>query len=336
MKVCPNCFSDQEIKVYIENNSNEIGQCSICQSTADTKIISIEELDLFFIEFFSLFLKVEYGRPINELILSDWTLFTDIKVTNAIINSVLNRHSLRFSNSNDKVTYIASVEIPVEHWKVFKHEIMWNKRYTSSWDELIDLKWDYYFSFAIELNTTQTYYRARIHDSVDQEQYKESEMGAPPPDCSKEGRANPIGIPYLYLCDNIETTLHEVRAITGDVVSIGEFKVISSNPIRIVDFTEDDSLFRNEDGLRDYVSRVLLKKQISRDLSKPMRRYDSVLEYVPTQYICEFVKYISNVDGVQFESSLNPPGKNIVLFDQSLVKCIVVTEKKIFKQKLIF
>ena len=65
-------------------------------------------------------------------------------------------------------------------------------------------------------------------------------MGCPPIEKATAGRANPLGIPYLYLCHDAETTLYEVRAVYLDKVSVGKF-VINSN-LDIVDFSSDINL----------------------------------------------------------------------------------------------
>ena len=46
----------------------------------------------------------------------------------------------------------------------------------------------------------------------------------------------------------------------------------------------------------------------------PTRPNENPLEYVPTQYLCEFVKSLG-VGGIRYRSSLRPEGWNIVLFD---------------------
>ena len=53
------------------------------------------------------------------------------------------------------------------------------------------------------------YFRARISDKKG---FPKKYMGNPPSLLTKSGRANPEGISYLYLANNIETTLFEVRA----------------------------------------------------------------------------------------------------------------------------
>lgn len=57
------------------------------------------------------------------------------------------------------------------------------------------------------------------------------------------------------------------------------------------------------------------------DLSKPMRRFDSELDYIPTQFICEFIKVFTGVDGIKFASSLDSTGGNLVIFNQEVMSC---------------
>ncbi len=73
-----------------------------------------------------------------------------------------------------------------------------------------------------------------------------------------------------------------------------------------------------------YTKKIQLKKVISKDLSKPIRRYDSDIEYIPTQYICEFIRLIIGVDGILFNSSLHSNGQNLVVFDQDKMECLDV------------
>ena len=59
-----------------------------------------------------------------------------------------------------------------------------------------------------------------------------------------------------------------------------------------------------------------------------MRRYDTELEYIPTQLICEYCKR-SKADGIYFGSSLHSGGVNYVLFNPEDAKCIRVSSREI-------
>lgn len=80
--------------------------------------------------------------------------------------------------------------------------------------------------------------------------------------------------------------------------------------------------------LKDIIQRKIIFNQISEDLSKPLRRFDSELEYVPTQMICEYCK-LNGADGIRFNSSLHKGGKNIVLFNYGNAVCVEVTDKEV-------
>jgi hypothetical protein len=51
-------------------------------------------------------------------------------------------------------------------------------------------------------------------------------MGNPPSKDAKSGRANPLGISYLYLSNHEVTTLYEARAALYDYITIGTFRLL--------------------------------------------------------------------------------------------------------------
>lgn len=163
------------------------------------------------------------------------------------------------------------------------------------------------------------------------------EMGCPPKERATPGRANPLGIPYLYLCNKVETTYYEVRAVYLDRISIGRFRILRD--LNIVDFSNKINLFyaysgaeSNED-LQEIVKRKILFDKISTDLSKPLRRFDTEIEYVPTQLICEYCKQ-NGADGIRFNSSLHQGGTNVVLFNSVDAKCTRVLTHEIKNVKI--
>jgi hypothetical protein len=60
------------------------------------------------------------------------------------------------------------------------------------------------------------------------------------------------------------------------------------------------------------------------EIAKPLRRSDSPLDYLPTQYISEFIKF-AGYAGVEYASTLNVGGYNLAVFDESLFECTDVS-----------
>ena len=334
MKVCPQCFNDLELKQFIASNSAERGICDYCSDETTTDLIEIEELLDFFAEFFSIFKEVTDGTPLVELIQQDWDLFSDKPENIALLAKILETLNLPFANLYSEVSYIDEITECTSYWEVLKESIKWERRFLIDIDKLEDLGWDRFFEQQVKLPVSESLFRARLHYQGDQSIFDQTEMGSPHKTKVEEGRANPLGIPYLYLSTSIETTLYEIRAFYLDEVSVGEFKIKEASDIILVDFTYSTGAFFNVGRILDYTKSMLLKELISADLSKPMRRYDSKLEYIPTQFICEFIRYITNADGIQFNSSLHIGGKNIVLFAQDKVECTSVAMHRVTKVEI--
>ena len=97
--------------------------------------------------------------------------------------------------------------------------------------------------------------------------------------------------------------------------------------LKLIDFNFNPNLYYtyvNSSSLQDVIIKKNVLDAIRKDLSKPLRRYDSELEYVPTQFICEYCKHVVGADGITFESSLWQGGRNYVLFDEKSAECIDV------------
>ncbi len=146
--------------------------------------------------------------------------------------------------------------------------------------------------------------------------YNQSESDAPPRDKALGGRANPKDISYLYVADDLKTAILEVRPNLKQNVSVATVKIKKN--LRLFDFcyVEKDE---NERG------KSLDLSVISEAFSKP--NFSGEESYYATQYICEFIRE-QGFDGIRFYSSLNPEGRNIVLFDTTIN---AVTKSKNYK-----
>lgn len=334
--VCDNCFSDRELKAFIYAEG-KVGNCDCCDSK-ESNIIKLDELLDFFNALLGNFEHDDKGTSLLVLLQEEWRFFTNDIIGSTILNSVLVEINTSIKDSNDKIVYAADIQENISYWEVLKNQLKWERRYLTNIDLLTqDLGWDGFFSSKISINKKDVFYRARIHKSSGLPAYNANKMFSPPPDYISSGRANPIGIPYLYLSDTIETVLYETRASFLDEVSIGRFRLKSdsTDKMLISDFTETPSLYQlKSEEVNNQIKSTLLKKIISKDLSKPMRRYDSPIDYIPTQFICEFIKIVTGVSGIKFRSSLHSKGNNIVLFDDGIMECFQV-QKHIVKEVVI-
>jgi hypothetical protein len=109
----------------------------------------------------------------------------------------------------------------IEEWHRFSEEIIWTNRFfpTSTID--LDLLGELIDCLENKEIKGQSFYRARISDGNCRIEL--NEMGMPPKEKTKNGRANPVGIPYLYLASTIKTAISEVRPDITDFVTVGEF-----------------------------------------------------------------------------------------------------------------
>ncbi len=281
----------------------------------------------FFIDLLSQFEKNPLGRPVFEVIQNDWHLFANLDIAKTIIQAVFDPGIFSYG-FNDLVDYAADIKDKVATWARLKDDVQRQRRFLADYDDFT-LYTTSYLAAEAELKKGDRLFRARILPK-DIVKYKRREMGCPPPELATAGRANPAGIPYLYLCEDENTTYYEVRATYLDRLSIGTFRI--ERDLKIVDFSTKISLYyaySDGGGVKSAIVAKLILDEISRDMSRPMRRFDSEQEYIPTQMICEYCKLIVKADGVSFKSSVYDSGRNYVLFDESSAKCTKVVNREI-------
>jgi hypothetical protein len=149
---------------------------------------------------------------------------------------------------------------------------------------------------------------------------------------ASEGRANPKGIPCLYVATDSKTAMSEVRPWLGSIMTIGQLKL--ARDIRIIDFsvvegtTQYPYFFFSEPSIDKRVKAVWADIDLA--FSNPVTASDSKSDYAPTQIISEFIKS-KGYDGIAYKSSL-AEGYNYALFDlddASVVQCDIYEVSKI-------
>lgn len=137
-----------------------------------------------------------------------------------------------------------------------------------------------------------------------------SDRMKPTREFASHGRANPKGIPYLYLSNCPNTAMAEIRPWKGALISCARFK--TTRQLKIIECSvkagNEFSPITGPEGLTDSIWRA-----IDNAFSKPITPSESHIKYVPTQILAEVFK-TAGYDGVSYKSSLGE-GLNTALFD---------------------
>ncbi len=203
-------------------------------------------------------------------------------------------------------------------WEKFKESIIFQNRFFPENKELINTL-NNILSKLIPYASGHTLgdfivYRARRGKHIDE---KDIRKPNPKEIYVDDGRCNPRGISYFYVAGNEITAIHEVRPEINEIVSIGVFK--NKDSLRICDF-KTINLVEKEyyHGFNLNEDERSLLEIILKEISKPLNSKET-LEYIPIQYIAEYIKQYDKeepFDGFKFDSSFGT-GKNYVFFDDT-------------------
>jgi hypothetical protein len=348
MNCCSNCFVDIELKGFINSNSMKTGDCDFCK-TLNTPVINPREFEEKFISLVEIYEPVvgeinEDLSPnlIHKKIQEDWSIFNDKidanthqKLLKEILSSSFNNDDELFTSSHELRVIIHKLEEAEsleKEWESFANEIKTNNRFFIGESISLELLKDLFRVHTKAYKKGKLFYRGRISTK---EGYLKEKMGKPPVGVSKSGRANPVGIPYLYISTEKETVLYESRATHSDFITIAEFRLIDES-MKVLRLRRIDDLspFMAEDGLEKYLKYRKYLKRLEKELSKPLRRHDDeMLDYLPTQYLCEYVKSLG-YDAIEYGSSLHDGGINLAVFDDSIMEITDVNVYEVTSIKL--
>lgn len=333
MKCCPKCFNSNYLNQIIANNG-EIGNCDFCKSVS-VNVFNPSELNLFFQNILELYDVNADGDSIEIQVIKDFEgkIFTekiiDVGATRELLIEIvkddLSNYDKLFKNS----VRLKFIDFDFEEVIIKPLELSWNKfsdeiKHTNRFHLVNNLDLEKLKSlfkhFAKDLPKGKKFSRARISETTDG--FPFDQMGNPPIEKAKSGRANPMGISYLYLGSNLETTLYEARASLFDFVCVGEFRLEEN--IKVINLsknTYDPFVLAENDSLEEVMMHSQFIEKLNQELSKPRRRNDSELDYLPTQYLSELIKSMGYI-GIEYQSSLYSEGYNLAIFTPEVFKCI--------------
>ena len=135
--------------------------------------------------------------------------------------------------------------------------------------------------------------------------FDEKGSDAPPKDYAKAGRANSVGISFLYAASDKKTAIMEMRPQIGQSFNVCKIEICKK--IRIFDFTyTTGELKENEYAKAEDL--YAISKEFSRN------NYGNTEDYIPTQYLCEYIRK-KGFDGIRYKSAVSPDGINLIIFN---------------------
>lgn len=204
----------------------------------------------------------------------------------------------------------------------------------------------YYYAFDLQsISQAQTVinqnssplYRSRIYKEKDaMERYTDparwgafqgynKEKSFVPPDGKNvpSGRANPEKIRYLYATSDLETSVLETRARSGEFVSVACIQILES--MHLIDLSKNYSAIDADTVSKSkWINRFILSLESA--FQKP---YAETGDYYLCQYICEYYKNWG-MDGVMYRSAQKQmaQGREGICFTVfNYAKCDAVSSK---------
>lgn len=152
-------------------------------------------------------------------------------------------------------------------------------------------------------------------------------MGAPPAHLAGHGRANPAGNPYLYLGSRRETTVAELRPHSGEEACVAEFELVG-DCLKLADLIGPGApispFYGDESWAIQLRADLPLLARLGDELTRPVHPRGAPYEYIPTQYLCDFIK-TRGFDGVLYRSSVSTDdGINMALFEPKAARAVRV------------
>ncbi|WP_369410945.1 RES family NAD+ phosphorylase [Candidatus Pantoea multigeneris] len=265
------------------------------------------------------------GQSLVECLKQDWMLFQHSKMDNAHVKELLsdildNGEIVRKSFSPSK-KYESHA---LAEWDTLRDELLHKNRYFLE-GNIDQARLKKLLGYLVISNLQPTWHRARINQT--REGYALSEMGAPPNMLASHGRANPTGIPYLYLGSSSEAAISEIRPHTGETATVAEFLI--KEKIKLVDLRSPRKsispfLLPTEDDIGRVRADIPFLERLGEELTRPVLPRSAAIDYIPSQYLCEFIKK-SGFDGVVYRSSVSD-GINLALFNPDNAHAICVSQ----------
>ncbi len=313
MLCCPNCFRDRGLeREIIPQLSEQTGRCPLCKAKNEP-LVEANKLGDYFEVLCGIYARNEHGKVLVDWLIEDWNLFNlDRAMANSLLVEIL-----------DDGERVRELVVPSElcetrnldGWEALREELRHVNRFFPETEFELERLEELFSSLLITREEwPREWYRARIETGG--KVYKSEEMRAPPRELASHGRANPAGIPYLYLGSTPFTAIAEVRPHPGERVCVAKYRIEDDLPI--IDLRNPRALvspflLEGEGEIGLMRGDIEFLERLGSELTTPVLPNDAAIDYIPSQYLCEYIKKCGYA-GVLYSSSVSD-GVNIALFE---------------------
>lgn len=314
---CPLCFADGYLRKSIPWSKEQRGTCSFCLSK-EQPLKAPHELQMEFQPVVDLYCQGK-GISLAKQIGQDWAIWSEriksnarSRLLDAICGKTVSKRQYHLNNQKELEQKARTT------WNSFSEELKHRNRFIHSLDQIPDLSVFERFMDQFRLGCLpEKLFRARINKDDAFTPFPIDEMKKPPITKAKSGRANPLGISYLYVSTTVSGAIHEVRPHIGAYVSVVEIHIKNPSAFYIVDLRFLDGTISpfGLDDLEAFSRERPLLKILDSEMSRAISPKRSELDYLPIQYLCESIKQ-QGADGIAYKSvaCLDKDTYNLVFF----------------------
>lgn len=329
MYCCSGCFADRFLRAHCAQRSAQGGSCSFC-GAENTVLLDPKCL----YDTFQILLEIyrtsdsDIAVWLHEQIQNDWYIFSDLvsgEKQHQLLDEIC---SGRISLEERYIPKIEQITNRTEQWNEFREELKHVNRFFPKEVPAKDTLEVLLVALTLpEEEKPRDIFRARI--SKRGEIFSMEELGRPPVDKALNGRANPLGISYLYAASDTLTAISEIQPYKGEEVTVARIQI--TGEIVIADLRDPRRSLSPFELDGDYLSSLYSEMPylitLGEELSKPIVPVEASLEYLPSQYLCELIKS-AGFEGVLYKSSL-ASGYNVALFDDTKLDFVEKTEYRV-------
>lgn len=330
---CRSCFNDTLSLPWMSGNMPET-TCDFCGSQ-DVPTWSVVAAAEFIGPLAQAYERNPDGTPLHQALQDEWAPFGDLTGDTRVklIRAILASSELETPDALELVTVRRrpgrDSAALTEAWSSFSQDLrIRNRWFPPNLEDGLDILDGVVQAHRWIASQGQVLHRARVCLSGDK--FEASDMKKPPPHLASGGRGNPMGIAHFYGASTRDTAVKECRPVHNCTVTVARFSLMRE--FDLLDLTPTTAIdpfqlaLASDEGATweryaEAITSRLVREHIGAELARPVRPNEGEADYASTQFVCEFAK-MRGVDGVRYQSAVDPGEWNVVLFDDDALTCL--------------